>query len=63
MNTSTRRRTFARAVTAWRTGRPHTAWEILADAGMAELWPDFQRVALRHARNRYQRAMIRTIIH
>ena len=63
MNTSTRRRTFARAVTAWRSGRPHTAWEILAAAGMADHWPEFQRVALRAARGRYQRAIHRTMIH
>jgi len=53
---------LARAVLAWRGSRPHTAWSILADAGMAELWPEFQRVALRHARNRYTRAMRKTII-
>lgn len=54
---SRRYRTLVRAATAWKAGKPHRAWEILADAGMADQWPAFQRVALRHARARYVRTM------
>ena len=57
-----RRRVLYRAATAWRDGHPHTAWSILAQAGMGELWPEFQRVALRHARSRYQRAMSKATV-
>ncbi len=49
-----------RAVEAWQASRPHTAWTILAEAGMAELWPHFQRAMLRHNRTRFTRTMTRT---
>jgi hypothetical protein len=48
-----RRRVYSRAARAWNDGKPHTAWEILADAGMADHWPYFQREAFRSARQRY----------
>jgi len=44
-------------VTAWRASRPHEAWTILADAGMRELWPHFQRIMLRRARDHYRSRM------
>jgi len=54
-----RTRAIRRAVTAWRAGKPHQAWEILASAGYADYWPVFQRVALRHARCRFTARMTR----
>lgn len=50
-------RTLRRAAMAWRIGRPHRAWEILAEAGMADQWPTFQRVVLQRARARYTARM------
>jgi len=38
-------------------GRPHRAWQTLQEAGMAELWPTFQKVALQYARQRYEDQM------
>jgi hypothetical protein len=52
-----RRRTFKRAAHAWSRGMPHRAWEILAVAGYGDLWPAFQREALRQARRRYRARM------
>ena len=57
LTASQRARVITRAVAAWHAGKPHTAWQTLADAGMGAYWPMFQRVALRHARKRYTRAM------
>lgn len=57
MSASMRHRTFTRAAAAWQAGKPHTAWEILADAGLQDEWPVFQRVALRLARRRFVRRM------
>jgi hypothetical protein len=42
---------------AWRIGRPHLAWQILNEAGLAAEWPVFLRVALRRARERYRLAI------
>lgn len=56
---SHRQRALDRAVAAWRSGKPHTAWQILSDAGMADYWPTFQRTALRVARKRYTTAVRR----
>lgn len=53
MPRSKRHRTLMRAVRAWQAGRPHQAWEILDQAGMGEVWPEFKRVALDQARQRY----------
>jgi alpha-beta hydrolase superfamily lysophospholipase len=50
-----------RAVIAWRVGKPHRAWEILAEAGMSDYWARFQRTALQHARRGYTRAMERYV--
>lgn len=50
---------LARATAAWRAGRPHHAWQILATAGMADYWPEFRRQALALARTRYVRLMSR----
>jgi hypothetical protein len=55
---SVRRRAFRRAAEAWRAGRPHTAWEILAEAGLSDHWREFQRTALRVARRRYLRRIV-----
>lgn len=46
-------RVLRRAVLAWRDDRPHQAWAILAEAGMADHWPAFQRAMLADARERY----------
>ena len=54
-----RHRALTRAARAWQAGRPHTAWEILADAGLAAYWPTFRRTALSRARSRYLREMSR----
>ena len=51
----TRSDVFRAAARAWNAGRPHRALEIMTDAGCRELWPVFQRVALRRARERYHR--------
>lgn len=48
-----RRRVIARAVAAWRRGRPHEAWQELDRAGLGEYWPHFQRQAFIAARRRY----------
>lgn len=55
-------RTLNRARIHWQAGRPHEAWEILADAGLAEAWPEFLRVALRTAGERYRREIRAVII-
>jgi hypothetical protein len=52
-NAGKRHRALRQAVQAWRVGRPHRAWQILAEAGMADHWQEFQRVALRRARERF----------
>ena len=57
MTTSDRRRVWKRAALAWQAGKPHQAWEILAQAGYAHEWHRFQRVALRIARGRFTAAM------
>jgi len=54
---SARHRAHVRAAVAWRAGKPHAAWQVLAEAGLAHEWPAFQRVALRQARRRYLTAM------
>lgn len=56
---SARVRVLQRARDAWTAGKPHTAWQILAEAGMAAHWPEFQRTALAHARRGFTRAMTR----
>lgn len=53
MSPSMRRRVHKRAASAWLAGKPHTAWEILDGAGLADEWPEFQRVAFRLARRRF----------
>jgi hypothetical protein len=58
---SARARVLDRAVIAWRVGKPHRAWEILAEAGMSDYWARFQRTALQHARRGYTRAMERYV--
>jgi hypothetical protein len=35
------------------TDRPHTALDILTAAGMANVWPTFQREQLKAARRRF----------
>jgi hypothetical protein len=59
MTRTERERTLDRAVVAWRVGRPHRAWEILADAGLQAYWPTFLRTALGRARKGYVRTMSR----
>ena len=49
----TRERALTRAAVAWLNGQPHTAWEIINQAGLRELWPEFQRTALRRARRHF----------
>lgn len=44
---------IARAVAAWKRGRPHEAWQILDKAGYADYWPIFHREALRAARRAF----------
>lgn len=58
---SERRRVFRRAAVAWQSGKPHTAWEILAESGFQDEWPRFRKVALRIARGRFTAAMARVI--
>ena len=53
MSRSVRARTFDRAARAWVAGKPHTAWQILAEAGLTDQWPAFLRVALARARRTY----------
>lgn len=57
-----RARTLNRARVAWQAGRPHEAWKILADADLSEAWPEFLRVALRTAGERYRREIRAVII-
>ena len=52
-------RAFKRAAVAWRAGRPHQAWEILATSGFGDHWKEFQRQALSQARARYLRLIDR----
>lgn len=54
---SVRRRAIRHAAEAWRAGKPHRAWEIMAEAGLLDHWREFQRTALRVARRRYLRYM------
>lgn len=56
---SQRRRVLRRAARAWKAGKPHTAWSILAECGLSEYWPAFRNTALRMARQRYEREMSR----
>ena len=48
-----RERIFTRAAVAWMNGQPHTAWEIITQAGLRAHWPEFQRTALRRARRHF----------
>lgn len=61
MTRSMRVRVISHARVAWRVGKPHRAWEIFAEAGMADYWPTFQRKALETARRGYTRAMERYV--
>jgi hypothetical protein len=54
---STRTRAIRGAVRAWRAGQPHRARTILVDAGYGDMWPEFQRAALRQARARFLAGM------
>lgn len=61
MTRSGRVRVIERAVVAYRVGKPHMAWQILAEAGMVDYWPEFLREALTRARRGYTRAMSRYV--
>ena len=52
------RRVLTRAARIHDAGRPHEAWAVIADAGMAKEYPTFLREGLRYARRRYQVAMM-----
>jgi hypothetical protein len=54
-----RQRVFHRAAYAWNNGKPHQAWEILAQEGYGDHWRDFQTEALRRARRTYTVQMAR----
>jgi len=47
------------AARAWNASKPHRALEILIEAGYRDMWPEFQRRALRVARRRYMARMDR----
>lgn len=59
LSRTARRRVLMRAVAAWQASKPHTAWEILAQAGMAHYWPYLRRALLRANRERFERTMSR----
>jgi hypothetical protein len=48
-----RTRAFRRAAVAWSAGKPHQAWEILAESGYGHLWPVFMTGALVRARREF----------
>lgn len=58
-STTARRRALVQAARHWQSGYPHRAWETLADAGMTAEYPIFVRVAVRHARARFNRRINR----
>jgi len=51
--TSHQQRALKRATVAWMTDRPHMALDIITAAGMADVWPTFQREQLKAARRRF----------
>lgn len=55
MSRSQRVRVIRRALALWRAGRPHAALDLLAEAGMSDYIPAFQRAAFAAARARYKR--------
>lgn len=57
MTRSQVRRVLTRAAQAWQGGRPHQAWQIVAEAGLQGGWATFQREALAASRKRYVAAM------
>jgi hypothetical protein len=49
---------FRQAARAWNDRKPHRALEIIREAGYgADEWREFQRIMLRRARARFDRAM------
>jgi hypothetical protein len=51
--TSYQQRALKRATLAWMADKPHQALDIITAAGMADVWPTFQREQLKAARRRF----------
>jgi len=52
------RRVLTRARDVHRAGRPHQAWQVIAEAGMADEYPLFLRAGLADARRRFKVALM-----